>query len=173
MTYYVNSDDGLVSFDLPCEVHQKKKSKENLLQRITSALSLRRSKSEECPISKNEEKAYTTAATSLQNSPEPKEEPSLPINTSMVPSMVPSESYLLEKAFNLQPHEDDVASISSDELIQSFYSDIVANDVYYDYARLVYCDGDSEEKEQGFFNENYEKELEREELRLQMIKELY
>lgn len=169
MTYYVNSDDGQVSFDLPCEVHQKKKSKENLLQRITSALSLRRSKSEECPISKNEEETYTTAATSLQNSPEPKEEPSLPINM----SRVPSESYLLEKAFNLHPHEGDVASISSDELIQSFYSDIVANDVYYDYARLVYCDGDSEEKEQGFFNEDYEKELEREELRLQMIKELY
>lgn len=169
MTYYVNLDDGLVSFDLPCEVHQKKKNKENFLHRITSALSLRRSKSEECPTKKKQDDGYATAVTSLQSTPEPREEPPLPMSL----SRVPSESYLLDKAFNLYPNEDEVASLSSDELIQSFYSDIVANDVYYDYARLVYCDGTPEEGEGVFFNEDYEKELEREELRLQMIKEMY
>ncbi|PVH19494.1 hypothetical protein CXQ85_003340 [Candidozyma haemuli] len=187
MPYYVNLDDGSITFDLPCEVSVQKKPskcKENIIQRITSALSLRRSSSKNsddgCQVKQDEasEETYITADTSPPSTPQMKyeEEPSSPLSL----SGMPNESYMLEKAFNLYPNENDVASISSDESIQSFYSDIVANSVYYDYARSVYCDEkppieeDSDlQRENAFFNDDYEKELERQELRLQIMKELY
>lgn len=193
LNYYVNLDDGLISFDLPCEVQiQKKlpKQKENILHRITSALTLRRLSSKASDdelqqgLSVESESGFTTADQS-PSEPNghllPMSGPPLPLGEKSI-SRMPSDSYLLEKAFNLQPHENEVASVSSDESIQSFYLDIAANDMYYDYDRTVYCDekpfisGNGKNNlplENNLINDDYEKELERQELRLQILKELY
>lgn len=198
MPYYVNQNDGTVTFDLPCEVNQKKspKLKENILHKITSALSLKRlclknsdeGLSSRCSRDSQSDNGYITAETSLHSTTPISEEinePSLPLamahtQSDSYISPMPADSYMLEKAFNLHPHDNDVISLSSSESIQSFYLNIVATEVFYDRERSVYCDEKLLREENyetklanTFINDDYERELERQELRQQILEELY
>lgn len=169
--YYQNTENGTVSFDLPCEVHSAhvpKKScdvvRPNFLSRITSKLLLSKSKSHE------------GRSEAVHKSIEQPKEAKLPavvaptkVNALHLYHMPLSleDSYMLEDPLDL--YNSDVESVSSDESIQSFYLELLANEIYYDYEHSVYYD----QKSIQYINEDYDKEKERHELRLQIMKELY
>lgn len=77
------------------------------------------------------------------------------------------DSFMLEDPLNL--YNSDVESVSSDESIQSFYLELLTNEIYFDYEQSVYYD----DKALQYIDEDYDKEKERHELRLQIMKELY
>lgn len=164
--YYINSDDGSVSFDLPCEVQSSKTVKPTLLKRITSKLSLCRSKSplDQC-------RALDVAELSVQ--PQLPAEPTHYVYEAPVPAknytahLAVEDAYMLEEPLNL--YNSDVSSISSDESIQSFYLELPHNEIYFDHEHSVYYD----QKSLQVIEEFYDKEQERMELRLQLLKELY
>lgn len=170
--YYVNSLDGTVSFDLPCEVQSAKAprykgcefARPNLLSRITSKLTLNRSRSHERklelnkkPQSQNNERLdlddHIVAATYLSSVAH------MPLSL--------EDSYMLDEPLNL--YNSDATSVSSDESIQSFYLELLPNDIYYDYEHSIYYD----DKSMQYKEDDFEKEQERLELRLQILKELY
>lgn len=154
--YYVNLSDGSISFDLPCEVHQRKSS--GFLTRISSKLSLRKSKSRDCKIRllMGSPKAASLAV--------PHSELALSPASSYAPS---SNSFLLGSPLSLSlPSEaDDQATLSSTDSIQTFYSELPRNEIYYDYESLHYVDRNA--------SVLYDKEQERLELRQQFRDELY
>lgn len=155
--YYVNSDDGSVLFDLPCEVHTAKTKQSNfcklmrpkLLSRISLALTLGRLKSHEL---KPQDPVVPVTLAAPQH-----------FDYSM--ALSGEDSFMLENPLNL--YNLDASSVLSDESIQLFYSNIETNDIYYDYEHSVYYD------DKSLQYENYDKEQERHELRLQILKELY
>lgn len=155
--YFVNTADGSILFDLPTEVHKAgRKERPNFLSRITSALSLKRFKTPpaETPQSDLSE---TLSSEKLR------EEIPTPRNLYEINS---DDSFLLESGLNLLNCDLDAVSVMSDESIQSFYSELQVNDVFYDDAQLVYYDEKLGAKPDDL-------EQERLELRLQILKELY
>lgn len=170
--YYENTLDGSVTFDLPCEVHNAKASKPkgcdlvrpNLLSRLTSRLPFCRSSSlENCRF-----RAAGTAKVVEKTS----EVPDSQITSLYLSGMahIPlslEDSYMLEEPFNL--YNSDASSISSDESVQSFYLELLPNDIYYDHEHSIYYD----DKSIQHIEEDYDKEQERLELRLQILRELY
>lgn len=161
--YYVDSDDGSVLFDLPCEVHTGKSkpkchTKAKLISKITSALSLRKLKSAE---SKNESCLSVSSGSEFADS---YYTPPL-VNPQM--HLTLEDSYMLETPLNL--YNSDVSSVSSDESVQSFFSNIESNDIYFDHEHSIYYDS----KSLQYIENDFDKERERHELRLQIFKELY
>lgn len=172
--YYLNTADGLVSFDLPCEVnspHNKNKCPRNMISKITSRLSIHRSKSPHEPVEGASPRPVSVSSL-------PDLEPSRADNAAMPESSDYSKfleytrlldhasSYVLERPLYLFDLEN--ASVSSDESIQLFYLDLAPTDIYYDHEASVYYDEQAKEQSVAF-----DKEQERLELRLQILKELY
>ncbi|SGZ53934.1 CIC11C00000004260 [Sungouiella intermedia] len=169
--YYQNTEDGSVSFDLPCEVqnsqHPKKSCdvvRPNFLSRITSKLLLHRSRSPE-NRSEMAKKSIQPVAAEQKMVDAPVKMDASVYFTSMPLSL--EDSYMLENPLNL--YNSDVESVSSCESIQSFYLELAPNEIYYDYENSIYYD----EKALQYIEEDYDKEKERYELRLQIMKELY
>lgn len=173
--YYVNTSDGSVSFDLPCEVQNPKtkprscnlrSNRPNLLSRISSKLLMHRSKSsEELPSLCSDSEPELTQPESQPMSSAPS------LYLLSVPHLALSleDSYMLDEPLNLYQYQSDASSVSSDESIQSFYLELLANDIYYDYEHSIYYD----DKSMQHTEDGYDKERERMELRLQILKELY
>lgn len=84
------------------------------------------------------------------------------------------DEILLQPAFNLDKYNlEDAESILSDDSIHSYYSDINQNDVYYDYIYDNYSLHQVPNNEVQYnYDDDYNKEKERLELRLQFQKEL-
>lgn len=169
---YYQSSDGTVSFDLPCEVQNAQAPRKpcgvarpNFLSRITSKLLLSKTRSQENRIE-----------TAKKNVEEPKDV-ALPVamapakaNAGFYLSHMPlsmEDSFMLEDPLNL--YNSDAESVSSDESVQSFYLELLTNEIYFDYEQSVYYD----QKALQYIDEDYDKEKERHELRLQIMKELY
>lgn len=172
--YYLNTDDGLVSFDLPCEVnspHNKSKCPRNMLSKITSRLSLHRSKSPHEPVEMPS--ARPASVSSLPDlEPSRADKPRRTENSDYSKFLEytrlldHASSYVLERPLYLFDLEN--ASVSSDESIQLFYLDLEPTDIYYDNEASVYYDEQAKAQ-----NVAFDKEQERLELRLQILKELY
>lgn len=174
--YYENTLDGSVSFDLPCEVQNGKDSKRKpcqtikptLFSRLSRKLSHRRSASppaEEVAAFANSEPAPKLNDESVDTSDAHIASAYLSGVAHMPFSL--EDSYMFEEAFNL--YSSDASSISSSESIQSFYLELLPNDIYYDQEQSIYYDN----KAIQYIDEDYDKEKERTELRLQILKELY
>lgn len=166
--YYVNSLDGTVSFDLPCEVQSKAPRKfcefrPNLLSRITSKLSLHKTKLKEEKLGKPNEEHETLGLVVDQLD----SHSLLAANYLNLTAHMPLSSeddYMLDEPLNL--YNSDSSSISSSESIQSFYLELLPNAIYFDYEQSVYYDDKS-------VVDDFDKEQERLELRMQILKELY
>lgn len=154
--YYINTEDNLISYDLPCEV-KTPTSKHGLcktespMRRSLSMFTklgtvLRKSSRQDSHLSQN----------TLVDAP-PKD--------SDVRSIISGlDEYILQPSFNLNPTKlgelSDAESVSSDDLIHSYYSDY-ARDAAYPYYY-----------EEETHTESYERQQERLELRAQFLKEL-
>lgn len=177
--YYINSEDGSISFDSPCEVQNvpKRNSSSSFFARISSRLSLIRSKSscpfvgKEVPCSKCNSMEQSVASTESVESPLSE---NFPLNRegldadvySYSADVVPRNSYMMEKAFNLEDY-DDMLSIMSEESIQSFHHELPRSEIYYDYESSVYVD------KRSLPHVDFDEEQERYELRQQILQELY
>ncbi|ODV65638.1 hypothetical protein HYPBUDRAFT_153858 [Hyphopichia burtonii NRRL Y-1933] len=168
--YYINTKDNSISFDLPCEVkntssnntsfinhimskkshHPRSNTSKNLLHRISSAFSLKLSKS-------NEEKKPAMLLPQTRSHQD---------DISLMSGL--GDEFLLQPSFNLNKYNTnspaDSQSILSyddeiydDESIHSYYSDLNNYEVYQDEEDM---------------KEEFNKYKERMELRLQFIKEL-
>lgn len=180
--YYINSEDGSVSFDLPCEVQntRKRHSGSGLFARISSKLSLIRSKSscpfigKEVPCSRcasteqgvTKEKGIESPISDNSVLTQPELEADTYSLTSPETEATPRNAYMMEKSFNLYDY-DDMSSIMSEESIQSFYHELPRSEIYYDYEASVYVD------KLSLPNFDFDEEQERYELRQQMLQELY
>ena len=167
--YYTSDSDGRLLFVLSNDSKNTKKT--NFLSRFTSKLTNCRS---------NDRK---TKAKEFSNQAEPKESAravsefahrSLRAEAFQKPAHYSPDSVELdfEDSFMLEPalHLDhsDVSTLSSPESIQSFHARLPPCDIYYDDEASVFLDKNSLE-----FSEMYDKEQERLELRLQILRELY
>lgn len=176
--YYVNSLDGTVSFDLPCEVQSKTPRKfcefrPNLLSRITSKLSLHKTKLKEEKGKTHENRENQDGSDDLSGAPADSitSHSLLAANYLNMTAHMPLSSeddYMLDEPLNLYNSEynSDTSSISSSESIQSFYLELLPNAIYFDYEQSVYYDDKS-------VVDDFDKEQERLELRMQFLKELY
>lgn len=158
--YYLN-DDGSVSFDLPCEVNtvNSAKSKLSIFNKISTKLAMIRYKPSSCDtLFKKKSKASIKLAVSDRSSE------STAYSGGAALAKTTSASYFEE--FLNWPSEaandmrrayerDEVSSVSSVDSIETFYSELPV-DIYDDVS--IY---------------GFDKELERRELRLQFIRELY
>lgn len=153
--YFVNDTDGSIHFDLPCEVKTNKKG--NFLSRVSSRISIRRKLSRNgCPLSSAKSVSAEVVSPQVTQKPEP---------VGLV-TLDHHDSFMFEDALRFD--DSDASTISSSESIQSFYEPLPTCQVYYDDCASVFYDEKSLE-----YSNIYEKEQERLELRLQILRELY
>ena len=194
--YYVNCEDGSVSFDLPCEVQNapKRNSNSGFFSRISSKLSLHRSRNPKnlsCPVYGEVVKTHSAPSSEVSDSSSESgsesyisdqseavsDSQSLTQNTKSYAfspdptsypndDVVPRNAYLADQAFRLEEHED-AASIVSEESIQSFYHELPRSEIYFDHENAVYVD------KHLCRDVDFDKEQERYEFRQQMMRELY
>lgn len=153
--YFVNDTDGSILFDLPCEVKSNKKG--NFLTRISSKICLRRklSRNGDC-ISSGESVSEHEVSPQVTQKSE-----SVGLYT-----LDHGDSYVFEDALRFD--DSDASTISSSESIQSFYEPLPTYQVFYDEEASVFYDEKSLQ-----YTDLYDKEQERLELRLQILRELY
>lgn len=161
--YFVNDTDGSILFDLPSEVKNNKKT--NLLTRITSKIGLYRrcSRNSNCSSNSDASSASDASETEVEVSPQTTQ------TTRSVGLYTLEHSdyyYTFESAMRLD--DSDVSTLSSSESIQSFYEPLPTCEVYYDDVASVFYDEKS-----LHYTDLYDKEQERLELRLQILRELY
>lgn len=152
--YFVNEADGSILFDLPSEVKNNKKS--NFLTRITSKIGLTRR------LSRCSDTPSVVSVSENDVSPESTQN----LEGMGLYTIDHGDAFTFENALRLD--DSDVSTLSSSESIQSFYEPLPRCEVYYDDVASVYYDKRSLE-----YTEKYDKEQERLELRLQILKELY
>ncbi|OBA20669.1 hypothetical protein METBIDRAFT_202821 [Metschnikowia bicuspidata var. bicuspidata NRRL YB-4993] len=189
--FYINNQDGSVSFDLPCEVviTPKRHSGKGFFSKLSSKLSLIRPKSPTqrsypCPFSDVNSKPLggsprssgssfgSLVARAVASSPAARRLSLEMDSYSLAPApayssdigTVPRNAYMMERAFDLSQH-DDVFSVISDESIHSFHHELPRSEIYYDTENSVYVDELSLSP--------VDMERERYEVRQQILRELY
>lgn len=170
--YFSRSSSASSTPAVPAPSATKRRS---VLSKIGSALSIRTSKSRE---SNNSLSATESMATLVNTKLHPENVPEAPAfasfeKTNSIISGL-NDDYLLESPVNLVPYNSDMDSILSDESIHSYYSNINSNEIYYEEEENLPRSTDNYyyTYEDDLDEPSYDKEQERQELRLQFMREL-
>lgn len=145
-----------------------------VLSKIGSALSIRTSKLRESTNSQSPTGSMATLVNTKSSTDNAVETPLAPPEkaSSIISGL--NDDYLLESPVNLVPYNSDMDSILSDESIRSYYSNINSNEIYYEHDDSLPRNRDSDyyTYEDDLEEPSYDKEQERQELRLQFMREL-